>query len=203
MGFPNREMKLPNRFAYLIAFLCLIPILVSCAFNKTPEKVRNVDLVFELNGRIVASAGDRAGFNASFNWRHYDLNRFDILLWGPLGLGKTSLTGRMDQVILTVPTGEKTLFNNYQQWMENELGFSLPIRFVAEWIRGRPVDEHSYQAVSFNEHGKLIHFEQLGWIVDLQRNPKSNVITRVVMTKGANRVAVLCNSWIELDDRAH
>ena len=141
MVFPYRELKLSKRFICLSMILYLSPGLVSCAINRTAENDPSRHFVFELNGRILASRANETSFSASFNWRQY-IDSFEMVFWGPLGQGKTSIVGGRERVTLTAPSGEKRVFTNYQQWMENELGFSLPISFVAAWIRGRPFEKH-------------------------------------------------------------
>jgi len=202
MVFPYRELKLPKRFICLTAFLCLSPALVSCAINRVTEKEPSDHLVFELNGRILASAALETSFSASFNWRQY-AEGFEMVFWGPLGQGRTSLVGGRERVTFTASSGIPRVFTNYQQWMENELGFSLPISVVAAWIRGRPIEKHPHNAVLLNTRGEIIRFQQLGWQVELRRNPENGVTTRLVMEKEGNLLTILCGSWLELAESLH
>jgi len=202
MVFPYRELKLSKHFICLTTILFLSPGLVSCAINRTAEKDPSRHLLFELNGRILASRANETSFSASFNWRQY-IDSFEMVFWGPLGQGKTSLIGGRERVTLTTPSGGKRVFTNYQQWMENELGFSLPISFVAAWIRGRPFEEHPHNAVLLNTRGEIIRFQQLGWQIELSRSPENGATTRVVMEKGGDLLTILCGSWLELAESLH
>ncbi|MES3677109.1 lipoprotein insertase outer membrane protein LolB [Halomonas elongata] len=89
---------------------------------------------------------------------------FRILLSGPFGSGRSVLEGREGRVSLTTGEGRAEA-ESPQALMQQELGWSLPVSALTDWIRGLPASDRPHQ-VEKDELGFPAHLEQDGWEID-------------------------------------
>ncbi|MDN3552718.1 lipoprotein insertase outer membrane protein LolB [Halomonas almeriensis] len=100
--------------------------------------------------------------SANLDWLqtpHY----FRILLSGPFGTGRSVLEGREGRVSLTTGEGRAEA-ESPQALMQQELGWSLPVSALTDWVRGKPADRaHEMQKDSL---GFPTLLKQDGWTID-------------------------------------
>ncbi|MDR5859668.1 lipoprotein localization protein LolB [Halomonas eurihalina] len=89
---------------------------------------------------------------------------FRILLSGPFGSGRSVLEGREGRVSLTTGEGRAEA-ESPQALMQQELGWSLPVSALTDWIRGLPANDRPHQ-LEKDELGFPAHLEQDGWEID-------------------------------------
>jgi len=113
-------------FAVLVLSACatLEPAIV----GKAPE--------FELAGRIAVRYGDEA-FSGNIAWRHGDEGD-EMLLTTPLGAGVARIMSNREGVVLTTAEPKQYQAADAESLTEQVLGFRLPLRGLADWVRGKP-----------------------------------------------------------------
>ncbi|MFU8814042.1 MAG: lipoprotein insertase outer membrane protein LolB [Pseudomonadales bacterium] len=155
---------------------------------------------------------EQESFSARFYWRQSGSN-FNIDLWGPLGQGRISLAG--NPRYLELQDGEGAIISQGPPdiVMEQQLGWSLPLSVLPEWIQGRPAPGLPVHEPVYDAEGRLIAFGQLNWRVELERYqrvdgdqplaigvaaaaaPGGFLPHRVTATRDAYRVRLAISSW--------
>lgn len=172
----------------------LLFFLVSC--SSLPRTDLAVSSDFVLEGRIGIRGLDRAT-SASIRWVQTG-NNFDVVLWGPLGQGKTRLVGNTS--FMTVQTAKGEYVENVvpNEMLQRHLGISPPIDAFSRWVLARPVISPLAQGLERNEYGDPKAFDQLGFNleysefrdVDGRRLPY-----RIICSDGTTRITILVERW--------
>ncbi|WP_275287136.1 lipoprotein insertase outer membrane protein LolB [Halomonas elongata] len=100
--------------------------------------------------------------SANLDWRQTPYY-FRILLSGPFGSGRSVLEGREGRVSLTTGEGRAEA-DSPTALMEQELGWSLPVSALTDWIRGLPADRPHH--LEKDELGFPTRLEQDGWRIE-------------------------------------
>lgn len=168
-----------KRLSHLIFCLFLSCLLAACATLPAkqgalnhhipwPERKKQLSAIqhWQIEG-AVAIKTPQHGQTASLNWQQQNHTDYQMSLFGPLGVGRVSLTGNTDGVTL--------LANNHQYQaktpealMQKMLGWHLPVRNLYYWIRGLAAPGFKAQ-LTFDTYQHLAKLEQQGWWVTYQR----------------------------------
>jgi outer membrane lipoprotein LolB len=187
----------------------LVLAVVGCATWRQPPPSEGG---FQLRGKLgVVQSQD--SFSARFIWLQQG-DQFDLDLWGPLGQGRVQLVG--DDAVLELREGDGTVISRGppDEVMTRHLGWSLPLRVLPEWVRGRPAPDARVTHRTFDADGRLSGFRQLGWIIELGRyerlaagvaatedaatvtEPQAAYLPhRVTLRRGADRVRLAISEW--------
>ena len=143
--------------------LAVLALSTGCA--QLPVETGPADFRFE--GKVGVVEGERS-HAARFIWRQTG-ERYDVVLWGPLGQGGTRLRGDSHLIEITGRNAEPALSGDPRQVMRQRLGWSLPLAVLPWWMSGRPAPDGSVDAVEHDDEGRLTAFRQLGWQVSYDR----------------------------------
>ena len=122
---------------------------------------------FSIKGTVgVVERGE--SWSARFVWRQFG-ERFEIDLWGPLGQGQTRLRGTPKRLDIIDAEGEVQTSGSPEALMLAELGWSLPLSLLLDWLQGRPSAAAPVDQVLHDPTGSLTDFHQLGWQVRFER----------------------------------
>jgi outer membrane lipoprotein LolB len=88
---------------------------------------------WQLSGKIGLRAPQLAE-SAYVNWRQCG-EHFAVRISGPLGQTVARIDGRVDRLILQFDGREPTTTNEPEVLMQQQLGWSLPIRALRYWVR--------------------------------------------------------------------
>ena len=178
----------------LLTKLFLLFFFVSCSSLPPSELAVSTDFI--LDGRIGIRGLDQAS-SASIRWAQSE-NNFDVVLWGPLGQGKTRLVGNTSFMTVQTAEGEHVEDVVPNEMLKRYLGISPPIDAFTGWILGRPAIRPLARDLERNEYGDLKAFSQLGFdleygdfrVVDGRRLPH-----RIICSEGATRITILVKRW--------
>ena len=155
---------------------------------------------FVLRGKLAVVEGEQS-VSARFLWRQTGA-AFTIDLWGPFGQGQLRLESDGRELILRNAAGAVLTRGAPEEVMRAELGWSLPLAVLPEWVQGRP---HSGDPVADqvkDADGRLESFRQLDWTVALGRyrpTEKSSagreMPYQVSATRGGHRVRLAISEW--------
>lgn len=167
---------------------------ISC--TSLPRSGLAINADFILEGRIGIRGLDRAT-SASIRWVQSE-NNFDMVLWGPLGQGKTRLSGDTSLMTLRTADGGHVEGVVPNEILHKHLGISAPIDAFSVWVLGRPTIHPLAQGLERDESGNVIAFNQLGFnlvysdfrVVEGQRLPH-----RIICSEGATQITILVNRW--------
>ena len=114
---------------------------------------------WDLKGVIgVRTASDTT--SATIHWNQGSEN-YTLLLFGPLGVGRTTLLGNRDEVVMQ--QGEQTYrAATAEHLLLNQLGLNLPVSNLYYWIRGLPVPNLSAKK-QFDDYNHLVSLQQQNW----------------------------------------
>jgi outer membrane lipoprotein LolB len=127
--------------------------------TRSPEETAE----FELTARFAARYRDDAA-TGQLAWRH-DARRDEVLISSPFGQGLARVTRRDALVTLVTADDRRYSAADAETLTEQVLGFRLPLRGLADWVRARPAEGSPAQS-SYAQDGRLAALEQQGWRVE-------------------------------------
>ncbi len=191
MNPPRYESK----SLYLVAFL--VHLVVGCASQERPAVAPGG---FELRGKLGVTEPQES-FSARFLWRQQGSD-FSIDLWGPFGQGRVRLMGNAREMTLLDGDGSVITRGEHEAVMRSNLGWSLPLGVLPDWVQGRPASDLPVQLQTHDDTGRLTAFRQLDWQVELDRfreagdqRPARLLPYRVTAQRGAYRVRLAISEW--------
>lgn len=135
-------------------------LLAACAqLPEAPEGAYE----FELSARFAARYRDEAA-SGLLAWRHR-AGADDVLLSSPFGQGLAHISRSGDAVTLVAGDNRRYAAADAETLTEQVLGFRLPLRGLADWVRGRPATDAPAQA-EYAHDGRLLSLEQHGWRIE-------------------------------------
>lgn len=163
--------------------LALLLILLSgCASTPTPRdpsEPRPIDLAqsrdeelidiveWNISGRLGVRLPDD-GFSAAIDWQQ-DGEQYNISVFDPLGRTVAELTGDWQQAKLRLNDGRVFEATDPVALMEDNVGWSLPVKSLIYWVRGLPDPDKVAWRREYNDKGHLLLLQQEGWKVSFDR----------------------------------
>ena len=157
----------PPKLLFLNAIFVALWLLAGCV--SVPPMSSGTD--FSIKGKIGVVDGGESR-SARFVWRQSG-ERFEIDLWGPLGQGQTRLRGTPDRLEFIDADGDVRTSGSPEALMLAELGWSLPLSLLLDWLQGRPSPQAPVADAKSDPEGSLTRFRQLGWQVRFDRAKKA------------------------------
>ncbi|MEM9623426.1 MAG: outer membrane lipoprotein LolB [Pseudomonadota bacterium] len=148
-----------------------------------------------MSGKLAVRSGSQ-GQSMRFDWRQY-ADGYVIAVWGPLGQGRTLLTG--NQAHMTVTRGAQVLAAGPQaRVMQQQLGWSLPVMVLGSWIRGQPHPGLAVMDLLTSDAGDVEALQQAGWFVRFSQfvdHSTARAPGRIVATRDDRKITVLVRSF--------
>ncbi|WP_253443923.1 lipoprotein insertase outer membrane protein LolB [Halomonas sp. Y3] len=133
--------------------------------------------------------------SANLDWSQHS-HYYRMLLSGPFGSGRSTLEGREGRFSLTTSEGRFEA-ETPEALMEEQLGWSLPVGALQDWVRGLPGANSDYR-LEEDELGFPLHLMQDGWTIDYRDWTQTESLwlpRRLVMTYGDLRVTLVVTDW--------
>lgn len=146
----------------LLRVLAVVAALLCAACAELPRAPAGV-VEFELSGRFAARYRDEAA-SGLLSWRH-QAGRDDLLLSTPFGQGLARITRDGEAVTLVAGDDKRYTAADAETLTEQVLGFRLPLRGLADWVRARPATD-APAAAEYAQDGRLLSLEQHGWRIE-------------------------------------
>ena len=163
------------------------------AWNNHQNELKQIH-DFTVEGKAGISDG-KTGQTFSFNWVQHS-TYYQIDFYGPLGVKIASLLKNKDGVFLDTQSG-KLSASNPETLMQEELGFSLPIQGLQDWIIGLP--QHETSEKQLNPYGYLMNLKEDGWEIsylDYERYQGLGVPHKMILKNGQYRVVLLISFYV-------
>jgi outer membrane lipoprotein LolB len=113
---------------------------------------------FDLLGRAASGA---MGVKADLRWKQFDDGRFEVRVSGPFGAGSVAISGTAQAVEIRNKDGVVRT-HDPEAWMQQQAGWTFPIRGLRWWARGLPSPDTPAQS-TFDADGRLATLAQDGW----------------------------------------
>ncbi|TDB03022.1 lipoprotein insertase outer membrane protein LolB [Halomonas marinisediminis] len=155
--------------------------------------------------RLAGKAGLRTpedSTSANLDWSQHP-HYYRLLISGPFGSGRSTLEGREGRFSMTTSEGRFEA-ETPEALMEQQLGWSLPLGALSDWVRGLPGDGHPYR-LEKDELGFPARLQQAGWEIDYRDWTHTDGLwlpRRLVMHYGDLRVTLVINEWRPVIDDA-
>ncbi|MFO7647232.1 MULTISPECIES: lipoprotein insertase outer membrane protein LolB [Halomonas] len=197
----------PPRFLRPLPLLLILALLAGCA-GRTPvpdgeraagqweaqeERLEALD-TWVLAGKAGLRTPQEST-SANLDWSQHP-HYYRLLISGPFGSGRSTLEGREGRFSLTTGEGRFEA-ETPEALMEEQLGWSLPLGALSDWVRGLPA-EGSRHRIEHDELGFPQHIAQDGWEIDYRDWVLAETLwlpRRLVMTYGDLRVTLVVNDW--------
>jgi len=121
---------------------------------------------FMLGTLAVRSGGEAS--RVAIRWRQTS-DSYLVRFMGPLGVGLFEVEGSDTEVEARFPNGRRASAASPESLLEQEIGWSVPLRGLRHWIVGAPAPGGTASNMEFDDHGRLAHLEQAGWTVVYER----------------------------------
>lgn len=152
---------------------------------------------------LVGKAGLRTpqeNVSANLDWNQTPYY-FRMLISGPFGGGRNVLEGREGRFSLSNSDGRFEA-ETPEALMEEQLGWSLPVSAMPDWVRGLPGENDNYQ-METDELGFPSHLTQDGWEIDYRDWEQFEGMwlpRRLIMNYDDVRITLVVNQWQASDE---
>ncbi len=170
--------------------LALLAVLLAAACAQLETRPA-ADQVFELTGRLAARQGEQA-FTGNLSWRHAG-SVDELLVTSPIGQGVARIVRKGDTVVLTTAEPREYRAPDVESLTEQALGFRLPLRGLADWVRARPAPG-SPAKVENGADGKAASIEQSGWRIEYLAY-EGNLPSRVRLAYPGIELRLAISAW--------
>lgn len=121
--------------------------------------------VFEFTARFAARYQGEAA-SGQLAWRH-GAEGDEVLISSPFGQGLARVTRRDGVVTLVTADDRRYAAADAETLTEEVLGFRLPLRGLADWVRAQPAPGAPAEA-RWAADGRLLELAQHGWSIEYQ-----------------------------------
>jgi outer membrane lipoprotein LolB len=145
----------------------------------------------------MATKANNQALTIYYNWQQIDSTHYIIHLFGPLGIGAVTITGKPNQVTLIDSKNQSFAAKNPESLIENALGFQIPVSNLYYWIRGLPSPGKTAKTKrdSFNH---LIQTSQPGWNVQFPQYTgigKIDLPCQLIIKSKALFAKIIISEW--------
>ena len=191
----------------LLALLLALALLAGCAGRAPAPEVERAagqwqaqaERLAELDTWVlVGKVGLRTpeeSTSANLDWSQHP-HYYRLLISGPFGSGRSTLEGREGRFSMNTPDGRWEA-ETPEALMEQQLGWSLPVSALSDWIRGLPAEDTPHR-LEKDALGFPQRLEQDGWEIayrDWTRVADLWLPRRLVMTYDDLRVTLVVTDW--------
>ncbi|MDH4093577.1 MAG: lipoprotein insertase outer membrane protein LolB [Betaproteobacteria bacterium] len=149
----------------LLRALALAAALAAAGCAELAERAPGERVEFEFTARFAARYGGEAA-SGQLAWRH-DAARDEVLISSPFGQGLARVTRQAGHATLVMADDRRYSAADAETLTEEVLGFRLPLRGLADWVRARPSADAPAR-IERGPDGQLALLEQQGWRVEYQ-----------------------------------
>lgn len=185
-----------HRLRYLFIAICAI-LLSACTGTgiRTGASQDRNDERWQLSGKIGLRAPQLAE-SAYVNWRQCGEN-FSVRISGPLGQTVARIDGRAEILTLQFEGREPMTTRDPELLMQQQLGWSLPIRALRYWVRAQAAPGNDAKFSGPEQQPATL--QQQDWQVDYlayHQNGAASLPAKLRLSGDQNlRATLLINEW--------
>ena len=159
---------------------------------------------WQASGRISIRLEHQA-WSATLQWQQQPREYF-LRLIAPLGQGTYEITGNSAGVFLRTARNEVYKAADAETLMQGTLGWSVPLKGLAYWIRGVPVPGTRAPLLHLDDQGRITDLSQSGWRASYSAyNDTGGYILpgRIALQNNRLKVRLVIKHWDIQDGAAH
>ena len=123
---------------------------------------------WSLHGTLAVRPAGGDAVRVTMRWRQSP-DSYLVRFMGPLGVGLVEVEGSATAVEARFPDGRRASAASPEALLEQEIGWSVPLRGLRYWIVGAPVPDGAPLKMELDDLGRLALLEQAGWTVVYER----------------------------------
>lgn len=191
----------------LLIISCLF--IVGCASTPTefattqksiPWETRKVQLeeiqTWDVKGSVSIQYQQKTDI-ASLTWQQRGQRHYNLVLSGPLNIGRVEITGTPERV--TFRQGEKfASASSPETLMIEQLGWQIPVSNLYYWLRGLP-STGGAPNLQFDTLGRISHLTQQGWSVEYLEYMELKGVSlprKIYLTHPTLKVRLVIRQWV-------
>ena len=151
---------------------------------------------WQLNGALLIKTKEQ-GQAIHLVWQQqWPRYRYQINLFGPLGLGHILLTSNVEGVDI-YENNKHYHSQNIEDLMRQSLGWHLPISNLYFWIRGVPAP-HLKNNITFDVYHHIVYLQQQGWHIAYQQYTTADGIDLpciIILRRNKLNIKFIINQW--------
>lgn len=154
---------------------------------------------FAVNGRIGVIT-EKKGFSGSMRWYH-NSEGDEISLFSPLGSQLGQLSASADGVTLTTSDHKTYTAHDAETLTQDNLGWSLPLSGLSDWVLGRPTTTSNAQVVAWDDAGHITRMQQDGWDIEYPSYRESDGFQlpgKVLLKSQKLDIKLIIEEWVGL-----
>ncbi|SFU87020.1 lipoprotein insertase outer membrane protein LolB [Halomonas korlensis] len=205
MSFVTPRMPSPTVKPLIV--LLIVALLAGCAgrapapggerasgqWSAQKDRLEALDTWVLIGKASLRTPEDATSANLDWNQTsHY----YRLLISGPFGSGRSTLEGREGRFSLSTAEGRFEA-ETPEALMEEQLGWSLPVSSLSDWIRGLPAEQSEHR-LEKDALGFPATLHQDGWTIDYRDWMRVEGLwlpRRLVMEYDELRVVLVVTDW--------
>lgn len=191
------------RYIYRVTILLIFSLnLIACVSAVSTDQTFNQKLhqqkefkAWRASGALGVKTKDQ-GFSANYIWR-YQNRDYTLQLFGPLGAWHAVVAGSGDRASLTTSDGQHLSSEQAAEYMNEKLGWALPVNFMSCWLVGLPDTHYPYQ-IKLDENHRLTRLEQAGWSVsykDYYSFASKALARQIILQRPGVNIKIILQDW--------
>jgi len=191
----------PSLMLKTLILLLSLTLLSACSLlTSTPSapahalRTANTLVNWQAQGKLGLHYQDKGG-SLYFTWVQRG-DGFSLDLAGPLGQGRTKLSGDSNHVSMDNSTTGHLEADSAEALMQQALGWQAPVSHLRFWLRGLPAT--SAAAITRDADGNISHIDEDGWQADVERYVQVGDYAlpgKLRITGPDTRLTVIVSDW--------
>lgn len=175
--------------------------LSGCAVLAPTDRPAQRAPAFDFLGRVAVTYDGRA-FSSSVRWDH-DPERDEIWLLTPTGQALAHIVADDAGATLTGADRREYSAGDVESLTRRALGWELPLRQLAWWVRGAIVPGGVIGEVLRDEQGRLVRLGQDGWRITFVHAPPASdapvLPQRLELVRESHHIRLVVDQWRQRD----
>lgn len=178
-----------RRFLSSFSWFFVALFLAGCAATQlTPPTAPGAKKVQGLFAVITPETNQ----SGHFNWVQQGQD-FTLLLYGPLGLGATSLSQTGQEVVLTASNGKTYRAQSAEALLNDVIGWSMPVSGFVYWLFAAPDPAYPFTATRDNT-GRILTLQQEGWAITYTWADSGNQLQGMILLRDGIKIKLFFNN---------
>lgn len=175
---------------FFLTACSMVPVQKEVAYSRAGSQSLYELANWSLEGRL-ALAGAQDSWSANVSWQHLP-EAEELKLSGPLGQGAVVI--RLSEDFVTLARGDDAVQSSTEpeQFINQQLGLSVPVRSLRYWVVGLPLPDQPFEDVAGG-------FKQTGWQIDylqMQSVHGQSMPRKLVVKNGQVKLKLIIDQWI-------
>lgn len=184
----SMKLKSALLFCTVIGVNLVISACQTLPTSNTTTTQQQTAQQFKITGKIGVRTPQQNG-SAFYGWTQIG-DQFAIDLTGALGIGQTSIRGKVGDVTLTSSKTGTIQAESPEELLYKATGWEAPITYLISWINAEPANKNA--EIKKDSQGRIENIREGGWSATLSYLDQQKLPNKLVLIDDAqqNRVTL-------------